>query len=150
MHFCCMPLFSLGPVYKFVCVSFSPGNLNCFRVKLPWRSTWCGICAKTWIGDEGPKNDPAPQNGSADIALTSEKQTQKHATAFLKCTYSVYIEGLLLGVFIILRSCIVFCGRTARGAEKRADLKNRLPVFHMFLSAAHFNKLIENYIEVLD
>ena len=24
---------SLGPVYEFVCVSFSTGNLNCFRVK---------------------------------------------------------------------------------------------------------------------
>ena len=25
--------YSLGPVYEFVCVSFSTGNLNCFRVK---------------------------------------------------------------------------------------------------------------------
>jgi hypothetical protein len=32
--------FSLGPVYEFVCVSFTTGNLNCFRVKWPWRSTW--------------------------------------------------------------------------------------------------------------
>jgi hypothetical protein len=24
---------SLGPVYEFVCVSFTTGNLNCFRVK---------------------------------------------------------------------------------------------------------------------
>jgi hypothetical protein len=31
---------SLGPVYEFVCVSFRTGNLNCFRVKWPWRSTW--------------------------------------------------------------------------------------------------------------
>jgi hypothetical protein len=31
---------SLGPVYEFVCVSFTTGNLNCFRVKWPWRSTW--------------------------------------------------------------------------------------------------------------
>ena len=26
-------VFSLGPVYEFVCVSFTTGNLNCFRVK---------------------------------------------------------------------------------------------------------------------
>ena len=26
-------IFSLGPVYEFVCVSFTTGNLNCFRVK---------------------------------------------------------------------------------------------------------------------
>ena len=25
--------YSLGPVYEFVCISFSTGNLNCFRVK---------------------------------------------------------------------------------------------------------------------
>jgi hypothetical protein len=31
---------SLGPVYEFVCVSFRTGNLNCFKVKWPWRSTW--------------------------------------------------------------------------------------------------------------
>jgi hypothetical protein len=28
----CFPI-SLGPVYEFVCVSFTTGNLNCFRVK---------------------------------------------------------------------------------------------------------------------
>ena len=33
-------LFSLGPVYEFVCVLFRTGNLNCFRVKWPWRSTF--------------------------------------------------------------------------------------------------------------
>jgi hypothetical protein len=26
-------ILSLGPVYEFVCVSFTTGNLNCFRVK---------------------------------------------------------------------------------------------------------------------
>jgi hypothetical protein len=31
---------SLGPVYEFVCDSFTTGNLNCFRVKWQWRSTW--------------------------------------------------------------------------------------------------------------
>jgi hypothetical protein len=31
---------SLVPVYEFVCNSFRTGNLNCFRVKWPWRSTW--------------------------------------------------------------------------------------------------------------
>ena len=25
--------YSLGPVYEFVCDSFTTGNLNCFRVK---------------------------------------------------------------------------------------------------------------------
>ena len=32
--------YSLGPVYEFVCDSFRTGNLNCFRVEWPWRSTW--------------------------------------------------------------------------------------------------------------
>ena len=26
-------IFSLGPVYAFVCISFRTGNLNCFSVK---------------------------------------------------------------------------------------------------------------------
>ena len=32
--------YSLGPRYELVCVSFSTGNLNCFTIKWPWRSTW--------------------------------------------------------------------------------------------------------------
>jgi hypothetical protein len=29
-------------------------------------------------------------------------------------------------------------------AEKRVGVKNRMPVFHTFLSAANFNKLVQN------
>jgi hypothetical protein len=46
-------VFSLGPVYEFVCISFRTGNLNCFRVD---------ICAMAYV--------PKPESGTKVLKMT--------------------------------------------------------------------------------
>jgi hypothetical protein len=42
----------------FVCVSFSTGYLNCFRVKWPWRSTWhmCQVISCSYFSQSALRN----------------------------------------------------------------------------------------------